>query len=321
MRVKRKHHYVPVFYLSEFTDPCDSRGTFHVFDLKTRNAWESSPDGIGYGNDFHRIDAPGVDPNIIEDMIAHIEARQAAAIKRIRATSELPKDSDSLAVFINLVAMLIARVPSSRDCLSDSMADFERRVARIIFAHDPTPDEWKAFVADMRDKGIEVDDATGFVGMRRFDESGEYTVAPTRNWLVTTMLDTAKCLFPLLARRNWTLVVARDCAGDFISSDNPVSLHWSVLPPTGLDPAYGFRNTTVCVPLNRRMVALGRFEESPRRLEADNAMVSRINTYTLIFARRFVFSAQPEFECMRPDGSTARGTEWPVSVRASEDTA
>jgi len=62
----RHHHYLSQFYLKGFTDGRSKKSKLTVIDAVTRKKFESNPRNVGGVRDFNRIEADGVEPDVLE---------------------------------------------------------------------------------------------------------------------------------------------------------------------------------------------------------------------------------------------------------------
>lgn len=133
--VPRKHHYVPKLLLRGFTTSGANDGALHVIDLLRRTTYTSTPDGTGKETDYNLVDAPDVDPFVVErDILANtVEGPAATGIEAMRR-GEVPDEKDRQAV-LNFVAMQALRAPSRRvafDAFSTQLA----RIATTLMIDD-----------------------------------------------------------------------------------------------------------------------------------------------------------------------------------------
>jgi len=129
----RRHHYLPQFYLSGFTTTGESDGQLWLIGLKDGKRWGGKPDTVGHQRDFYRVEGvPGVEANELERRFADFEGRAANVIRSISATGQLPDDSDDFSFLINLVALMLARVPRTRDVFSKPLLEISEMLAQMI---------------------------------------------------------------------------------------------------------------------------------------------------------------------------------------------
>jgi len=103
-----------------------------------------------------------------------------------------------------------------------------------------------------------------------------------------------------LGARNWSVVYSPHTIGDFICSDHPVSLHWIEQKDRGIysSPGFGRLGTEVTIPLSKRVMLLGRFDEEqmPRTIMLDSQLnLACLNSYSIIDCSRLIFSCTEDF--------------------------
>lgn len=95
-------------------------------------------------------------------------------------------------------------------------------------------------------------------------KSDAYTIEFSQNFhisnLVNALLPAAEEIAPYLAARHWVLWEAQDDAGNFITTDRPVNLSWTVEVPTMFQdsPGFAMENTAVVFPLAKRLAMFGK---------------------------------------------------------------
>ena len=124
----------------------------------------------------------------------------------------------------------------------------------------------------------------------------------------------------LMAARKWTVVRAPHDGPGFICSDCPISLCWNDPEDKGpLAPAFGMPDTSVMFPVNRSLALLGLFEASVPTSDVDVAGVGLFNMWTAFSARRFVYSAEPDFVVTLNDGTTGGRAEFMAAIASEQE--
>lgn len=283
----RRHHYVPAFYLAGFT-PSGARDDFlWVHDLQHQGRkWRARPDNAAHERDYYRIEQEGVPPNAIEQAFGIFEGQAASALQNIAQARAVP-EGDDLVTALNFVALQIVRVPTFRAMIERNMVELSKWRLQMAFGDRRTFD----FIADeMRRKGHHFPESITWEQMRDFvfDET-RYTIEIHRSWTLGTLLDLCKTVLPILAARQWSLVVANDDAPDFITTDSPVSLV-ATTPDAPPFLGFGLRCTEVTMPLTRRIGLVGNFDHEPEVIGADRILVGLSNHQLIAQTDRFVFS-------------------------------
>lgn len=306
--VSRAHHYIPEFYLAGFT-PSGSRDDYlWVFDKEKQKRWRSKPNAVACEKDFYQIRIPGFDPNTFEDWLSEIESRAAPVIKNMEAAETIPAGDDFVALMA-FVAVMAARVPVRRTAIREVFDQISKGMLAQTLA---TPERYAAAVATVRLAGVDVREFPTYEDMRCSVEEDRFHFAPSKNWLVVATLIAFQSIFPFLIKRDWSLVIAQEQAGEYICSDCPVGLIWTVPVPAFYadSPGFGMRKTEVTFPLNKRMILVGRFEEESHISRVTNTYhVATGNSRTAMDAERFLYSTKEDFCWLRNDDRICNATE------------
>ncbi len=270
----RRHHFVPQFYLAGLTlsGQCDEE--LWALSVSDGRRWKGKPDTIAHERDFYRVDeVEGLAPDAVERLLAKAESEIAPVLRTILEQEALPKrDSRDFDLLLNLIAGMAARVPHLRSVLSEFMGSIARHVAQLTVA---SPHAFEAAVESARKGGADIPEKVDYDTMRKFIEGEHYRVEVNRSWLVGQIFQSIDILLPLLASRQWSLLIVDGDDCDFVTSDNPVAVSWSKpQPPSFFGPALGLRRTDVTFPLSRRLALLGRFEGRATTFRADRRTVA-----------------------------------------------
>ena len=109
-------------------------------------------------------------------------------------------------------------------------------------------------------------------------------------------------IMPSLLSRKWSLAFTKNKSDEFVCSDSPVSLIWLKPMPRFEDPGFERENTEVILPLTKNIVLLGRFEGESHRLWAFKKQVAGINSLSVIYAQRFIYSSRNDINWLKKDG-------------------
>jgi hypothetical protein len=295
----RKNHILPVFYLARFTLSGDREDALWVLDQETGRQWKSKPEAVAFEKDFYTVEGiPGIPPDAVENVFCEIEGRAASALRRIDAKHTMPTGEDygSLMTFI---ATLALRDPAKREVFARPVKEIAQHLMDGLVADR---DRWEASLARMKRDGIEIPDVS-YESMRDFVKGRQYDIDVSRNVLIAFLLTSTETVAELLARRNWTVVVAHEPDGDFICSQHPVGLTFSdgSTRKGFYGPGFGLRNTVVTVPLGRRLALDGRFEDAPSLAIAYRDNIATVNNRSRAWGRRFLYSPKEDFLVLRRD--------------------
>jgi len=73
----KNHHYVPSFYLAQFTMSATDDGELFILDKRQRRKWVNTPAKTARSNNFYRLETDSGDPMGMEKALAFVEGRCA----------------------------------------------------------------------------------------------------------------------------------------------------------------------------------------------------------------------------------------------------
>jgi hypothetical protein len=210
----------------------------------------------------------------------------------IVTNKRLPKGKD-FNYFLNFVGLAAVRVPRIRQLMRLVVDNVCKDHLRRELSSD---DGWN------RIKGCFTDQLHGkrddeLQQIREFGISQDYTVDMEQTYYVLQMQELVGALLPELAKRNWSLGISASDAPDFVCSDVPLKVR--PLQGVQISDSRDLRNpnTLLSFPINRRMIAIARFEPIPPLLTISKGGVAILNSSTISEARH-VFSAEQNFVYM-----------------------
>lgn len=306
---KKKHHFVPAFHLSLFTQDGTKESTLWVFDQKNGNQWKAVPGSVGFQNHLYRVDLPETEPDAIEDAFAHIENNVAPIIKKVCNSKSIPK-GEKYNWLINYIALLAERTPVRRNIFTKPMQNIIKIMSKMMLAK---PEIFESIKQMMKADGVKLHDNVSYDDLRKFIFEENYTISFDNNTHINNMLTAANAIIPSLKARNWTVVYSPPKIGDFICSDNPVNLHWTTHKEQSFwsTPGHGLMKTEISVPLSIRIMLLGQFEKLPPNFTIKSKRhLSILNSYTGIHSNRFIYSSDNDFLWFKRDNSVGNIAEF-----------
>lgn len=264
--------------------------------------WKDIPKNVGYQKDFYRIEAPGVEPNTMEQILEEYESQAASVVKKVIEIGAFPT-GDDFTMLIVMVALMAFRTPHFRRMYEKPLEDIGNLTLKMMSA---SPELWNQIQEGMKRNGYAVKKKTSYEEMKHFVDSNNYTLEIrnefSRGWHIQILLKLVEEIMPSLMSRKWSLSFAKNKSDEFICSDSPVSLICTK-PISRFDrPGFERENTEVIVPLNKNVVLLGRFEGESHILWASRKQVAAINSLSIIYAQRFIYSPRKNFYWLNKDG-------------------
>ncbi len=300
----RRHHYVSQFYLRQFSE---SNEQINVIDVVDRRHFVTGSRAIAAQTDFNRINIEGHDRNEIERFLSGIEGKAAKVLKDIAQNESLPQNDDDVAILSVFVGILAVNNPQVREKLRNiDEAIAGQRMQEMVATRE-------AYESRLSEWGLE--DPIGYEAMKAFVECGNYTISLEESngyYLALVLQALDLVVFPMLDEMQWSLLIAKNDAGDFITSDRPViffrnntfvpdTLPKYITNPSGLilpTPTPGlYVNHDITMSLNPRMAFYATEPDNPLPIEhADRKTVAMMNKRIIDPAAKQIYCANLDFE-------------------------
>lgn len=272
---KKRHHYVPICYLNQFTD---SKGrTFAYRKDDPLPPLHVPPSEIAFERYYYSQPLPegGRDNNSVENFFSTIETTWPPIVDRIINRQDTRLDFEAIAVFLS---MLRVRVPAARDLVELSLAEMVKTTTRHLDEAGHLPP---------KPEGLNLDD-------------------------IAVSIDPHQSLhaMPSLIQGFGAIIgglgyeVLHNSSGiSFVSSDNPVIYYDPNVPIHELRPYRVRLNQRIelIFPVTKNIVLRGRSDIVGRRYIRHVTLTSkdevrRINRLVAKFGYRFVFAADETHE-------------------------
>ena len=181
----RKHHYVPQFYLANFTVAGNAEGRLFVFDKSEKKQWKSTPKGTAHKRDFHKAElGAGEDPMIVEKKLGEIEGQWSRAVRSVIENESLPND-ESFGDLMLFGAFMAVRVPRIRDTLSQTLDRLSKSQIQLMLATAEGRAFFRRIVEEQGNQKLSDDE---FQKLVAFGLSRDYDVNFDQTWHVQQML-------------------------------------------------------------------------------------------------------------------------------------
>ncbi|WP_309383387.1 DUF4238 domain-containing protein [Cerasicoccus frondis] len=269
----KKHHFLPQFYLRGFAN--DAKKLF-MFEKKAgTKSIATCVENSGAKRDYHVLDFNGRerDRKSVELKLSAIEGRQAEMLKQLKAApTHIDCWHEDLVFFTSL---MYHRVPAYKSFIENQLREIANAGARMLFRAgelSEPPEEIKALI---REKGDDIFDAK------------------ISNWkVIEQMLIQAESspIIQLLSQMNFDLIVLKDEAYQFITSDTPVTLYSpNHDPKSPYGKGFSDPSIEVALPLSNRSLLL--FRHSSERIpHITEDYVRHINQRVIVNSLRFIYT-------------------------------
>ncbi|MBL7073563.1 MAG: DUF4238 domain-containing protein [Candidatus Omnitrophica bacterium] len=286
---KKKHHYIPVFYLNGFGD--SRRGNLlYVYDKTGGKPFESTPNGVAFENHyFSFINWKGDrDSESVENWFAEIEGKTSGVIRKIISCNKLTKEEKVL--FSVFVAMMMVRAPNYRRNIEYMYAGVAKETLKFLAANKEKFTSWiKRFISET---GTKIKDIEQFrQDTLNFDKLLTAKAEPLASLQI--ILPQIQKLTRIFCNMKWEFLRATEDY-KFITGDNPLCY---MDPTHNSRSLYGVglanKHVEITLPLSRDMAVFGAWEgEDGIYLPGVNKLVKQINERTVISTDRFVFTGE-----------------------------
>ncbi len=292
---KRRQHYVPLFYLKNFTDksvtPPQSPYIW-VFERGNSKPKRRSPKNIGFQTGFYDIEIEeGNVSTLVEEALAKLESNASSILPKILKQEEItPEERPNFAGF---VVLMDTRVPSFRN----SIIRFHQQIGdRILKLAASQPGYLDRILKEIEENTGKKMESTG-AELRDFISSEEYRIDVDPIVSIKAMFDILENIIPILCDMNWRFLIPPRGL-KFVTSDNPVVLK----DPNNRSKIFGdgYKSSPtvqLTFPLSPEMCMLATWESKKDYYsEINEDFVREINLRTCNYSTRFVYSSANEIQ-------------------------
>lgn len=288
MAKKKKHHYIPQFYLKGFVDPNNDpliwiyrKGDERILSLPSQS--------IGFENHYYSFttNAGEKDSETIENFFAHVEGAASGVFKQLRDL-ELPNEEEHR-TFTTFLALLLLRVPTFRNQMEDGAKQLftilnKERVGNLeSFKRDIDRYEYET--------GEIVDIPAEELQKTILEDKLELVVSPEFS---LSMISIVEDVEQILGGMHWTYLKATEEV-KFLSSDNPLTYnHPTYKPGSFFGVGLANENTEVTFPISKDLACLGTWKSKLKKsfLQANSALIKETNRRTVRGATREVYASR-----------------------------
>lgn len=286
MGKKKRHHYIPRFYLNGFIDPANEPFIW-IYRKGASEILKATAENIALEKHYYSFTAPSgeKDSETFEDALSEMEGKAALVVQKIRNHETLSKE-DRL-MFAIFLAFMMTRVPNYRQNTAKMSVEFFKKFTRLTAS---TPELFEATLSTIEeDLGEKID--YPHEELRQFFLEGNFDITPNPE---RSLQHVNAELAPIFYGMNWIFLKSTD-RFEFLTSDNPLVY----FDPTH-DPKspYGVgllnKNIEVTFPITKDIAFSGSWRKQMHEgfLPSSHEMVRMINRRTAMSALRFVFASK-----------------------------
>lgn len=289
--MKKRHHYVPQFYLSAWGDP-NRDGRVWEYPKAGGPPVPKHTKEIAFENHYHTTIRPDgtKDSETVENMFADLEGKAAPTIKALRERQTVT--AEILQAFICYAAISFARVPQAKHNASVFTEAFLKARA-IKLAEDKN--EFQAQFRQIKVERQEPYNADEAEAARQMLLNPKLRVKPEAALgLATVLAAPALISFQTMT---WSFHYIDEAPHRFLTCDNPV---FCCFPETVGAEFHGFEhpNVEIVVPLSPDLMALGsrRSGREEFYIPTSKAGVDECNLRIVASAVRSIYAHQQSAE-------------------------
>ncbi len=283
---KKRHHYIPKFYLKGFIDSKNEPNIW-VYDKDDGKVIKATAKNIAVEKHYFSFINEGGerDSETIENLMAGIESEAAEVVKKINSHDEL-HESEKF-TFTGFVTCMMLRVPNYRQNTENAVSEMLKKMSIIWASHK------KGFEASVKKMEKETGKEIGMPieELRQFTLKGEYDVKIDPQFSLALILGQFESLHKIFFNMRWAFLKATQ-EHKFLSGDNPLFYDDPTHDPNSF---YGVglanKNIEVTFPVSNDIAAYGSWKGPEGYIQAKNNTVRTINRRTVSAALKFVFSS------------------------------
>ncbi|GFP43024.1 hypothetical protein HKBW3C_02156, partial [Candidatus Hakubella thermalkaliphila] len=134
MTKKKRHHYIPRFYLDGFVDP-HNEPYIWVYQKGNPNIIKSTAENIAVEKHYYSFTTPegSKDSATFENVLAEIEGQAAPIFQKIKNHESLDEQERSL--FAIFLAFIMTRVPNYRENVERATAELIKKLSMRWASH------------------------------------------------------------------------------------------------------------------------------------------------------------------------------------------
>lgn len=281
---KKRHHYIPVFYLNGFTN---KNGCLYIYDKVDKPVFESSPEGIAYENHYFSFMTPHGerDSETVENNIMLLEGEFARVVKKIHNCEDLTVD-DRI-VFALFMASMIVRIPNMRDNIRKSTGETIKHISVFMASHKENFE--RMMEKYERDTGKQI--GMNVEELRQWMKNPDnYDVTVDKQYAIAMALSLLENFARVFFQMKWAFLRATDDY-KYMTGDNPLQY---IDPTHNPRSFYGVglanKNIEVSLPLSKEICAFGSWKYREGYIQANNQHVKHLNKMAVTASVRFVFA-------------------------------
>jgi len=295
MSERRKQHYVPEFYLRNFTDQTRAGRQYGeepfvwVYEKGTGECKRRSPKKVAVKSEYYTIAAetPERDEGV-EDIFSKLETLSAPVIRSVIDNPQHVLSNGDRSILVEFLASMLVRVPMFRQGVDETHEFMIKKLARLLASNEQRFGSMLSDFKKTTGKGITVPAEE----LRQFMfDSKKWIVSIRPEVSLGVMLSMFERAVSIISEMRFTLLRVPQ-GNHLVTSDAPVVLV-DPTPPRGFGGGVGLAQpgVEVTLPLGPTVGLLCTWRDNPAVYSASGRAVNQLNKRTALFSGRYIFSA------------------------------
>jgi len=289
---KKKHHYVPAFYLNGFTDSLNFDLVW-IYQKENDTIFCDKPKNIGFIKHYHTFtNGDGKkDSETIENILNKTwESPSSNIIKEIRE-GKFP-ENEQRDLFASFLGISLTRVPSYKQNIEKVVAHTALELEKQIAS---TPERFIKSLEDYKNStGVDLTDEAE--DLRNFILSGEFDIDVNPKLFLSMFMLHGHKLGKIISQMNWVFVEATE-RFKFITSDNPVFQIDPTYNPNSLYSSIsglGNKYVELTFPISSELALFASWDNNRKEcfMPGNNNLIKDFNKRAVMSARRFVYASE-----------------------------
>lgn len=294
-RRKERQHYIPRFYLDQFTVTSgESRGVLWMYDTDTDHWIRTGPKDAAVQRGFYAVvDKEGNEYGDLESFLQETENRAASIYHNVIADRSSLSTAERLDLAYFMGVMFI-RVPGMISTVRDGLRQFGMATMDVTyrrFKDDPQGfQRYKRKIA-----GNDGEEAFGKLSVEHLDPS-LWKLTPGKGPTLAMAFEMAESAARGIFNRGW-IFMHTDQSQPFITSDAPVSmLNEKLKTIGGYGHGFGHTGTVVTFPFSQHICLRAVTSQfGDKHVDVGSLEVLRANKTIMHRATRYLFSPTMDF--------------------------
>jgi len=286
MARKKRHHYIPVFYLKGFIDPYN-KPYIWAYEKGNSRIIKATAENLAVKEHYYSFPTPDgeKDTETFEYMLHAVENTTAPVIRKIKNNESL--SDQERADFSLFLGIMMTRVPGYRQKVEKMTADFIRRMNKFMACN---PEILKAEIEKWEeDSGEKMD--IPIEDLRKFIIDDEYNIE-IKPYFSLGFVRLANDFAPIFFNMKWAFYRATDDY-KFVTSDSPLFFTDPTHDPNSF---YGVglanKNVEITFPISKDLSLVATWKGIEGYVQCKNRQVKEITRRTVLSAARFVYASR-----------------------------